>query len=261
MERLTSESIVKIYTQFGVIIDDLQVKEKYKKIKRERKKMTKICKYLEKNMDIAKNVLPILLKHENARVRSLAVSHCLSLEIYVDEAEKVLTGQIDKKIDISEKTSMGIDEIFDMLNCNNDIEIQKKGIEEGKKIINFCILFQPIETQEIWENCAKIIATKSDKILMNHSSLLFKWLQDENYPGYDIILNRIKLIPVDLMKLSYYYAIRDAIKYQNKKWLKNLSELLENKDLYDSLGKKYKKIIKNINKSREKSEFNVNRNR
>ena len=48
--------------------------------------------------------------------------------------------------------SIGINELFEMLNWNNDEDIQKKGIEEGMKIKYISILIQPIEDKSIWEN-------------------------------------------------------------------------------------------------------------
>ena len=53
-----------------------------------------------------------------------------------------------------------INELFEMLDSNNDAEIQIAGIEEAKQIKFFSILFQPVENKSVWENCAKVIVTK-----------------------------------------------------------------------------------------------------
>ena len=60
--------------------------------------------------------------------------------------------------------SLGINELFEMLNWNNDEKIQKRGIEEGKKVKHISAFFQTGD-KNIWENCAKIIASHSDEEL------------------------------------------------------------------------------------------------
>ena len=44
---------------------------------------------------------------------------------------------------------------------------KKSGIEEGKKIEYMSILFRPLETKEIWENCAKIIVSQTKEKTSN----------------------------------------------------------------------------------------------
>ena len=143
---------------------------------------------------------------------------------------------------------IGINELFEMLSSNNDEKIQKIGIEEGKKIKNLHFLMQPIGEKSSWENCARIIEQKSDEILSEYDLFLFAWLQDENWPGFEIIYNRIKTIPAELMHSSYIYSIKKAIKEKHESkcdtWLITLLELADNKKLYNILEKKEKKIIK-----------------
>lgn len=150
--------------------------------------------------------------------------------------------------------SIGIDEIFEMLNCNNDMETQKKGIEEAQKIKNFSILVMPIDDKEIWENCAKIISQKTDEALTDGKELyLFEWLKDERWPGFNIIYNRIKSIPAKLIKTGYSIIVEEAVKLKDEKWLINLAKLAENKEMYESLKRKEKNMIKRYIKMLEKS--------
>ena len=143
---------------------------------------------------------------------------------------------------------IGINELFEMLSSNNDEKIQKIGIEEGKKIKNLHFLMQPIGEKSSWENCARIIVQKSDEILSEYDLFLFEWLQDENWPGFEIIYNRIKTMPAELIHSSYIYSIKKAIKEKHESkcdtWLITLLELADNKKLYNILEKKEKKIIK-----------------
>ena len=111
---------------------------------------------------------------------------------------------------------IGINELFEMLSSNNDEKIQKIGIEEGKKIKNLHFLMQPIGEKSSWENCARIIVQKSDEILSEYDLFLFEWLQDENWPGFEIIYNRIKTMPAELIHSSYIYSIKKAIKEISK---------------------------------------------
>ena len=73
--------------------------------------------------------------------------------------------------------TMGIDEIFEMLSWNKDEKIQNQGIEEAKKIKNLSVLFQPIESKSIWENCAKVLVSKGNQELDFYLLPMFQWLQ------------------------------------------------------------------------------------
>ena len=87
-----------------------------------------------------------------------------------------------------------IDDIFDMLSWENTNEVQTQGISEAKKIKHISVLFRPKESKSIWENCAIVLASKSDDELSKYIVDLFEWLQDMNWPGADIIYDRLKKI-------------------------------------------------------------------
>lgn len=59
---------------------------------------------------------------------------------------------------------MDIDRIFSMLSWNNAEEIQQEGIQAAQKIEHLSVWFQPIESKSVWENCAKVLASKSNDI-------------------------------------------------------------------------------------------------
>ena len=114
--------------------------------------------------------------------------------------------------------SMEIDRIFDMLFWDNKEEIQAKGIEEAKKIRHLSVLIQPIESKSIWKNCAKVLASKSDQELEIYLIPLFDWLQDMNWPGAEIIYERLKMIPEQKIKTCYDICFAKAELTEDAVW-------------------------------------------
>ena len=124
-----------------------------------------------------------------------------------------------------------IDEIMDMLDCNNSVETQEKGIELAKnvKCINVFILPEHLEcSKNVWENCAKILADRTDKELLPYLTNILLWIEDMNWPGAIIIDDRLKKFH-DMKMLSF--AIKECVKRasetDNHIWLENLSELMD----------------------------------
>ena len=85
-----------------------------------------------------------------------------------------------------------IDTIFKMLSWNSSEKEQLRGIDEAKKIEYLSVLFQPIEDKSVWENCAKVISSKSDNELKKYMNNMFEWIKDMNWPGAFDIYARIK---------------------------------------------------------------------
>ena len=115
-----------------------------------------------------------------------------------------------------------IDELFEMISWNNTEEIQQKGIEEAQKSKYLSVFIQPIESKSVWENCAKIISSKSDSELERYLVELFQWLQDMNWPGADIIYTRLKNMSHDKIQFAYSLSIMRAIKLDDRVWLEVL---------------------------------------
>mgnify|MGYP004579359781 FL=1 len=123
-----------------------------------------------------------------------------------------------------------IDKIMDMLDCNNSMETQEKGIELAKnvKCINVFILPKHSKcNKNVWENCAKILANRTDKELQPYLIDILLWIEDMNWPGAIIIVDRLKKLH-DTKMLSF--AIKECEKRasatDNHIWLENLSELM-----------------------------------
>ena len=142
-----------------------------------------------------------------------------------------------------------IDKIMEMLDGGNSIKLQKKGIKLGRKIKNINVFILPRNSgygKNVWENCAKILESKTDRELFPYVSNLLVWIQDLNWPGAMIILERMKKFEEDITFLSAF--VRDIVKIANwtcdEIWLKNLSELLDNKKLREGLSEEILNILK-----------------
>ena len=106
--------------------------------------------------------------------------------------------------------TMGTDEIFEMLSWNNNEKIQNQGIEEAKKIKNLSVLFQPIESKSIWENCEKVLVSKGNQELDFYLLPMFQWLQDMNWPGAELIYERLKRMPIEQLEIAYKISLSMA---------------------------------------------------
>ena len=118
--------------------------------------------------------------------------------------------------------AIGIDQLFEMLSSNNEEKIQMQAIEEAKKIKNLSVLIQPIESKSIWENCAKVLASKSDKELAIYLIDMFQWLQDMNWPGADIIYERLRNMPIQSIQSAYNISLSMAEHTGDLVWKKIL---------------------------------------
>lgn len=118
--------------------------------------------------------------------------------------------------------AMSIDQIFDMLSWNNEEEIQRQGIQEAKKIKHLSVLFQPIESKSIWENCAKVLVSKGDQELDFYLLPMFQWLQDMNWPGAELIYERLKRMSVDQLETAYKISLSIAESTGDIVWKKVL---------------------------------------
>jgi len=126
-----------------------------------------------------------------------------------------------------------IDEIMDMLDWNNSAEIQQRGIEIAKYIRSINAFVLPMNpSKSVWENCAKILVDKPDEILNPYLFRLLEWIEDLNWPGALIVLDRLKkFTETEMLSFSVENIVRIASATNNSIWLGNLSELLDNENL------------------------------
>lgn len=117
-----------------------------------------------------------------------------------------------------------IDEIMDMLDWNNSVDEQIKGVELAKKIKHLSVLFQPIENKSIWENCARVIISKSNQELELYLISMFEWLKDMNWPGAYLIYDRLKSMPEQLITFAYSICLSMAEQTCDYSWKQVLKD-------------------------------------
>ena len=124
-----------------------------------------------------------------------------------------------------------ITEIMDMLDWHMLPEIQAKGIALARStetIIPFIQPLTPKQNKNVWENCAVIIAEKSDEKLEPYLAELLEWLQDMNWPGAFRIMDRLQKYSDDASLRSAVNAcIAKARECGDEVWESNLCLLLE----------------------------------
>ena len=121
--------------------------------------------------------------------------------------------------------------IMDMLDWHMPIEIQTQGIFLAKNIETISLFIQPLTpkyNKNVWENCAIIIAEKSDEILKPYLIELMEWLQDMNWPGAFCILDRLqKYSDNNSIHSAVNICIKKAKEYNDEVWESNLHSLLK----------------------------------
>lgn len=90
MKEIKEEDIINQYIKSEEITYNSTFTGEHRKANREHAKIIKIFKYLERNILIAKKVLPQLFDYPNVQVRTKVAAHCLALRIYEEEAERIL---------------------------------------------------------------------------------------------------------------------------------------------------------------------------
>ena len=129
---------------------------------------------------------------------------------------------------------LDIDTIFTMISNYDDEEMQKRGIEEGKRVKALSVFILPMEGKVLWENCAKILISKSDKELECYFMSLFDWFQDLNWPGAYLIYDRLKTVPEKELLPSFKIALLMAKKRHDTIWEQALMEFKVDSALKDS---------------------------
>jgi len=120
-----------------------------------------------------------------------------------------------------------IDSILEMLdwNCNKDIQSEGLRLAMSVKCVNVFIQPGTPYGKRVWDNCAKIIASKSDEIIQHYLPDLFEWVQDLNWPGAIVIKNR--LMQYQGANFSYWlvYCYKCAIATSDEVWAETLDSM------------------------------------
>ena len=127
-----------------------------------------------------------------------------------------------------------IQNIYKMLSFENTDEARAEGFRLAEQIEDLSLLILPPAAPSVWRCCAQVLCEKSDMVLEPYLDSLLEWLQDLNWPGALIILDRLKVFSGEKLKKPFMVCVTYANKLNSKKglmWLDYLSELLNNKEL------------------------------
>lgn len=144
-----------------------------------------------------------------------------------------------------------IDQILYLLNWDRSKEDQMIGIRYANETQCIKAFFQPQGKnagKAVWENCAKIISMRSDDELEPYLEDMLFWIQDLNWPGAMVILDRLK----QFHQVSYLKSIIQNYtlalhKVGDSSWLYGLSELLDSDVLARNLSSDVKGILRSVN--------------
>lgn len=134
-------------------------------------------------------------------------------------------------------------EIYKLLNWQSSFDDQLKGIKLARNLDDLSLLILPSangESKGVWENCARALSGISDDQLEKYLPSLLEWLQDLNWPGALIILDRLKVFDGEKLKQPFIERVTDASNLNSEEgqmWLDYLSELLDNEELKAELPK------------------------
>ena len=134
-----------------------------------------------------------------------------------------------------------IDIIMRQLSWHSSLAEQSIGIKHGKRVECLKAFFQPVNekySKDVWENCAKVICSHSDEHLMPYILDLLLWLEDLNWPGAEIVLERLqRFSDVNLLAMHVERFSIALLALGENTWLQNLCELLQNEALKMRLDK------------------------
>lgn len=120
------------------------------------------------------------------------------------------------------------DFIMSLLDWNQSKENQNKGIQAAREIENLDAFIQPCSkryNKNVWENCAVILAERTDEELTPHLSKMLEWLVDLNWPGACQIFNRLVQYEKFDIFIHLRTSIKTAIQENETQWLVTLLEL------------------------------------
>lgn len=128
-----------------------------------------------------------------------------------------------------------IDEIMGLIGWEQPENEQQRGIALAREVMCLKAFFQPGGPQygkSVWENCALIISERSDEELKYYVSDMLLWLEDLNWPGSELILERLKRFrKVDILAMHLNHWVPALDKLGEGAWLSFIAEVLDNPDL------------------------------
>ncbi len=118
-----------------------------------------------------------------------------------------------------------IDYIMELLDWNRTEEEQAKGRELARDVKSINVFLQP-NGKNLWDNCALILAERSDEELEPYLLNLMAWLEDMNWPGAFCILDRLnRYADTSMFNWALKSSLELAKAMHAKIWRKNLKEI------------------------------------
>lgn len=146
---------------------------------------------------------------------------------------------------------MDREKIIKMMDWHQNKSVQLYAVSKAMKDSNIEYWIQPGYYKYSWENCAKVIASKDDLSLSKYLIKILEWLQDINWPGALIILERLKKFKPILLKNDLENTILIAYQQNDIEWLEVLSEFWDVKEIRNILQNPAKTILENTYESLE----------
>ncbi len=132
-----------------------------------------------------------------------------------------------------------IERLMSLLHWSRGAGEQAHGRTLARDMTDLRIFLQPdaYGGKAVWDNCALILAERSDAELAPYLEELLAWLQDINWPGTLTILSRLRRFSG---KALPYAVTRAAVRAElmgecGESWLGALAALLENHSLTEEL--------------------------
>ena len=128
-----------------------------------------------------------------------------------------------------------IDEIMDLIQWDQPETEQQRGIAMAREVRCLKAFFQPGSREygkNVWDNCAEIICERSDEELRYYITDMLLWLEDLNWPGAELIQERLKQFREVNMLVMYLNDWVPALNKLGKRaWLSAIAEILDNPNL------------------------------
>lgn len=127
-----------------------------------------------------------------------------------------------------------IDEILEMLSCDNPKEVQDKGVELGKQVQTLECFIMPYDkngSEKLWGNCSKIVLNRRIESMRPYFGDLLKWIRDLEKPGaleiYDYLLSSSIKVYEESLEFSLRYELQYSLMLGDKMYHQNLLKLRE----------------------------------
>lgn len=126
-----------------------------------------------------------------------------------------------------------IDEIYDLFIWDAAMTPEEyearvaRGLALARKVRYlhpFLLPIVPGHSKSVWDPCARVLAERTDDELAPYLHQLFEWLQDMNWPGADIIRDRLLQMPFSRLESACDFAVTVARRTEDEGWLEVLED-------------------------------------